>query len=144
MNIRDEIRGSIDQVGISIRQLSIQSGVRRQSIINFLNGGNIHLDNLSKILEALDLDIKLIKKTRNQNQLIKERLSTDPTKISRFCKKNKINFLAVFGSILRKDFTKKSDIDVLIKLDKPISFFELFEIEKELKQLFKTEHELDV
>lgn len=144
MDIRKEIKRSLDEKNVSIRKLSEISGVRRQSIMRFLRGGNIHLDNLNKLLDTLNLEITITQTKGRQKSLLEERLSTDPSRIAQFCKKNKINFLAVFGSILDNSFTKDSDIDVLVKFEKPISFFDLAEIEKGLKKLFKTEHDLDV
>lgn len=38
-------------------------------------------------------------------------------KISEFCRKNHINKLSLFGSILRGDFTPNSDIDLLVEFD---------------------------
>jgi len=39
------------------------------------------------------------------------------TRLASFCRKNHIRKLAFFGSVLRKDFKKKSDIDVLVEFD---------------------------
>ncbi len=38
-------------------------------------------------------------------------------KIESFCKKHHIVYLALFGSVLTSSFTKKSDVDVLVKFD---------------------------
>ncbi len=38
-------------------------------------------------------------------------------KIAQFCKQNKLRSLALFGSILRDDFTPESDIDVLVEFE---------------------------
>ncbi len=50
-----------------------------------------------------------------------------------FCRRNKIRKLALFGSILRDDFTPESDIDVLVefKPEARVGFFKLFAIEEE-------------
>jgi len=37
--------------------------------------------------------------------------------IAEFCRKHRIRRLALFGSILRDDFTPDSDIDVLVKFE---------------------------
>lgn len=37
--------------------------------------------------------------------------------IADFCRRHHIRWLAVFGSVLRDDFTDRSDIDVLIKFE---------------------------
>jgi predicted nucleotidyltransferase len=39
-------------------------------------------------------------------------------KIEAFCKKNHIQKLAFFGSVLREDFGPKSDIDVLVEFER--------------------------
>ncbi len=39
-------------------------------------------------------------------------------KIESFCKKYHIVYLALFGSVLTTHFTKKSDVDVLVKFEK--------------------------
>lgn len=39
-------------------------------------------------------------------------------KIESFCKKYHIVYLALFGSVLTSHFTKKSDVDVLVKFKK--------------------------
>jgi uncharacterized protein len=38
-------------------------------------------------------------------------------KIAAFCRKHRIRRLALFGSILREDFTPESDIDVLVEFE---------------------------
>ena len=42
------------------------------------------------------------------------RLGLDHTRIADFCRRWKINELAVFGSALRDDFGEDSDVDVLV------------------------------
>ena len=37
--------------------------------------------------------------------------------IEAFCKQNHIRKLALFGSVLRRDFTQDSDVDVLVKFE---------------------------
>ena len=38
-------------------------------------------------------------------------------KIAEFCRRNRIRKLSFFGSVLRDDFTKESDIDVLVEFE---------------------------
>ncbi len=54
-----------------------------------------------------------------------------------FCRRNKIQKLAFFGSVLREDFGPDSDIDVLVEFEQGarIGFFELFDMEQELSVL---------
>jgi hypothetical protein len=59
-------------------------------------------------------------------------------KITEFCRRNPIRRLALFGSVLRDDFTPESDIDVLVELepDAGVGFFELYDMEEELSRVF--------
>jgi predicted nucleotidyltransferase len=54
------------------------------------------------------------------------------------CKKNGITYLAMFGSYSRGDFSKKSDIDLLVRfskdIDNSISLLDLVGIEQELSE----------
>lgn len=64
--------------------------------------------------------------------------------IAEFCRKWKVNELALFGSVLRNDFRPESDVDVVIRLaeDAPWSLFEWVEMVDELKALFGREVDL--
>jgi len=115
--------------------------------MHFLNGGNIHIRNLEKIVTSLGFEIELTKlgKTESLSKpIFYNRINVSQKQIELFCKKYGILYLALFGSILREDFGKQSDIDVMIKLDRNLSFFELAEIEEKLQNLFKTEHPIDL
>ena len=37
--------------------------------------------------------------------------------IEDFCKRNRIRLLAFFGSVLRDDFTPRSDVDILVEFE---------------------------
>jgi len=56
--------------------------------------------------------------------------------IADLCRRNHIRRMALFGSVLRDDFTPESDIDVLVDF-KPGEFigFRIFDIEAELSAL---------
>ena len=58
--------------------------------------------------------------------------------IAAFCRKYHIRSLALFGSILREDFTPESDIDILIEFEegKTPGFFSILTMEEELSKLF--------
>jgi len=61
----------------------------------------------------------------------------DQNQIEQFCKKWKIQQLAIFGSSLREDFSENSDVDVLITFQPNVSWgFEIAEINTELSQIF--------
>jgi predicted nucleotidyltransferase len=44
-------------------------------------------------------------------------LEIDRARLAQFCKRNHIRRLALFGSVLRKDFRPDSDIDVLVEFE---------------------------
>ena len=45
------------------------------------------------------------------------RIHIPKDKIAEFCRRNHIRRLAVFGSVLRDDFTPGSDVDVLVEFE---------------------------
>lgn len=110
--------------------------------MQFLAGGNIHIGNLEKIISTLGYDCALVK-TGNIKPFEK-RLRVDRKKLTRFCKDNDIASVSLFGSVLRNDFSKDSDVDVMIRIKKPITFFELADIEDGLKKILNTKHKLDI
>src|ERR1700730_3839412 len=59
------------------------------------------------------------------------------TKIEHFCKKNHIAYLALFGSVLTPNFTKKSDVDILVKFEKKHipHLFNMLKMESELSDI---------
>ncbi len=61
-------------------------------------------------------------------------ISLDKGKISLFCKKYHIAFLALFGSILTTNFKESSDVDFLVKFEEnhAPSLFGLVDMESEL------------
>ena len=65
-------------------------------------------------------------------------------KIASFCKKHGIKQLALFGSVLSKKFTDKSDIDIMITLlpQYHCSYFDLLDIKAELENM--TGREVDL
>ena len=50
-------------------------------------------------------------------ELVLERFRLSQEQIETFCRKHHIDRLALFGSVLRDDFTPDSDIDVLVEFD---------------------------
>lgn len=147
MHIREQIKNLLSERQISVRALSQKSAVRRQSIMHFLKGGGIHIDNLQKIMEAIGCEMVITPRNKQTSQdapRFKQRLKFNAAELAKFCKKNSIARLKVFGSVLREDFSNESDIDVVIELKKPVSFFELAAIEEKLQKIFRTKHKLDV
>jgi len=45
------------------------------------------------------------------------RIDIPKDKIAEFCRHNRIHRLALFGSVLRDDFTPESDVDVLVEFE---------------------------
>ena len=58
-------------------------------------------------------------------------------RISDFCRRNHIRRLALFGSVLRRDFRSDSDVDVLVEFESEYvpGFFRLADMERELSTL---------
>jgi hypothetical protein len=59
-------------------------------------------------------------------------------RISDFCRRWKVAELALFGSVLREDFSDQSDVDVLVTFasDAGWSLFDLVYMQEELEQIF--------
>jgi predicted nucleotidyltransferase len=55
-----------------------------------------------------------------------------------FCQRNQIQWLALFGSALREDFTPESDIDLLVDFEPEaqISFLDLSRMQRQLAELW--------
>ncbi|MFI5334822.1 MAG: nucleotidyltransferase family protein [Chlamydiales bacterium] len=64
-------------------------------------------------------------------------ISMNKRKITDFCKKYHIAYLALFGSILTPRFSHTSDVDVLVKFEKKHTptLFDLVDIESELSAI---------
>ena len=58
--------------------------------------------------------------------------------IAEFCRKWRIAELALFGSVLRDDFGPESDVDVLVRFEKPVRWdlFDIMHMEGELAAIF--------
>ncbi len=75
---------------------------------------------------------------------MKNNLLINRRKINRICQKWKIREFSLFGSILRNDFNKTSDVDVLVSFEpnSKLSLMEIVQIKDELKAIFG--HEIDI
>jgi predicted nucleotidyltransferase len=71
-------------------------------------------------------------------------ISIDQEKIASFCRKHHIERFALFGSVLRQDFSPGSDVDVLVEFETGqtpgLSFFAM---EKELAEILGREVDLN-
>ncbi len=67
-------------------------------------------------------------------------------KLVEICEKNNIIFMAVFGSLIRGEHKKSSDIDIAIEFEerKRKSLLDLVRIERELSKLFKRKVDLGI
>ncbi|MEM3709718.1 MAG: nucleotidyltransferase family protein, partial [Nitrososphaerales archaeon] len=67
-------------------------------------------------------------------------------KLLEICQKNDIVFMAVFGSFVRGEQKRKSDIDIAIEFEKNSgkSLFDLVRIEDELSKIFKRKVDLGI
>ncbi len=64
-------------------------------------------------------------------------ITVDRDRIAEFCKRNHIRKLALFGSVLRKDFAPDSDVDVLVDFQPghAVGYLAIAGIERELSEL---------
>lgn len=61
-------------------------------------------------------------------------------KINQLCKTNKVKFLFAFGSVTNQHFNEKSDIDLIVEIDKknPLTYADYyFNLKFALEDLFK-------
>ncbi len=72
------------------------------------------------------------------------KISIPNEKIKEFCRRWKISDLALFGSVLREDFSPDSDIDLLVRFFPGANYglFDLVRMQDELKQIFGREVDL--
>jgi len=68
-------------------------------------------------------------------------IKVDEALIADFCRRWKITEFALFGSVLRKDFRPKSDIDVMVTFAEEArwGFFDLCQMEDELGSMYGRE-----
>ena len=61
-----------------------------------------------------------------------------PKKIKEFCRRYQVQRLALFGSVLRKDFRLKSDVEILVTFspNARIGFLALARMQRELTELY--------
>lgn len=56
--------------------------------------------------------------------------------IRKVCRQSNISRLCVFGSVARGDDTSESDVDLLVKFDRPVSLLELIKLEDKFVDIF--------
>jgi len=80
-------------------------------------------------------------------EILRDRLGVDSEAIAAFCRRWNIRELSLFGSAVRNDFTKDSDVDLLVVFEDPNRDLgpwarDLSRMEDELKLLFGREVDL--
>jgi predicted nucleotidyltransferase len=64
------------------------------------------------------------------------RIAIPTDAVADFCRRHHIRWLALFGSVLRDDFTDASDVDVLVEFDPAhIPGFAFFDMQRELSEI---------
>jgi uncharacterized protein len=76
------------------------------------------------------------------NEKINKNLSEIKAKITKIIKKKGIRKAGIFGSYARGEQKKNSDIDILIEPTKEMGFFEIVNLEEELKKSLKKKIDL--
>jgi uncharacterized protein len=69
--------------------------------------------------------------------MIKPKISIPQDNITRFCQKNHIRTMSLFGSVLTDQFTSTSDVDFLVEFrpDHIPTMFDVVNMEEELSNL---------
>jgi predicted nucleotidyltransferase len=68
--------------------------------------------------------------------MTRARIEIPQDAIAELCRKHHITWLALFGSVLRDDFTDESDIDVLAEFEPGYSVgYAFFDMERELSEI---------
>ncbi len=71
------------------------------------------------------------------------RIDIPRDRISEFCRRNHIQRLALFGSVIRDDFTAASDVDVLVEFEPGYAAgFEFFRMRRDLTGMLAREVDL--
>lgn len=73
---------------------------------------------------------------------MKKQIVEIQNKIVPILKEYGIKKAGIFGSYARGDFTKKSDVDILIELDKKYSLWDLVGIKRKLEKVLKKKVDL--
>ena len=75
---------------------------------------------------------------------MRARINTQREEIAAFCKRWQVTELALFGSVLRDNFGRESDVDVLARFEEKArhTLFDLDRMEEELTTIFG--HKVDL
>lgn len=68
------------------------------------------------------------------------RIDIPRERIAEFCQRNRVRRLALFGSVIRDDFTPESDVDVLVEFEPGYAArFVFFQMRRELTAMLGRE-----
>lgn len=71
-----------------------------------------------------------------KQDLVAQRFDIPQDRLAKYCRRNRISRLALFGSVLRDDFRADSDVDVLVEFERGhVPGFAIIDMENELSQL---------
>jgi hypothetical protein len=89
--------------------------------------------------ECVESDIIITMSKTTANKLSRVRISIPKQRIQEFCHRYDVQRLALFGSVLSKDFRPDSDVDVLVSFapNAHVGFLTLSRMQRELSGLFK-------
>ena len=75
--------------------------------------------------------------------IVPARIDIPCEEIAEFCRRHRVRRLALFGSVIRDDFTPQSDVDALVEFEPGYAAgFEFFDMRYELIDLFNREVDL--
>jgi uncharacterized protein len=114
----ETIGEAMEEAGMSRADLARVMGTSRAHVTALLNGErNMTLRTLADVTCALGRRVGLTLEPLFPAAVGRRRLSASPAEIARFCRRNRIRRLALFGSVLRDDFGADSDVDVLVEFE---------------------------
>lgn len=72
-------------------------------------------------------------------RIIRSEISNNITKLQ---DAYNVKIIGIFGSVVRGDCTKQSDVDIMVEFSKPIGFFKFIELENFLSRILKRKVDL--
>ncbi len=82
--------------------------------------------------------------TSETTEMAKSRITLPTAQLAEFCRRNRVRWLSLSGSVLRDDFRPDSDVDVLVEFESDAhwSLFDLVSMQNELEKLIGREVDL--
>lgn len=77
--------------------------------------------------------------------MLLKNIDVDEAELKALCERRHIVWLALFGSVIREDFTDASDVDMLVEFhpDNQVGLFELVDVQHELSELIHRKVDLN-